>query len=50
MTVPGEMNFMRSILWLDWDPERLMLLRQMYPDAMWLDCTRDKIFEKQLNL
>ena len=49
MTVPGEMNFMRSILWLDWDPERLMLLRQMYPDAMWLDCTRDKIFEKQLN-
>ena len=50
MTVPGEMNFMRSILWLDWDPERLMLLKQMYPDAMWLDCTRDKIFEKQLNL
>ena len=50
MTVPGEMNFMRRILWLDWDPERLMLLRQMYPDAMWLDCTRDKIFEKQLNL
>ena len=50
MTVPGEMNFMRSILWLDWDPGRLMLLRQMYPDAMWLDCTRDKIFEKQLNL
>ena len=50
MTVPGEMNFMRSILWLDWDPERLKLLRQMYPDAMWLDCTRDKIFEKQLNL
>jgi hypothetical protein len=50
MTVPGEMNFMRSILWLDWDPERLMLLRQMYPDAMWLDCTRDRIFEKQLNL
>ena len=50
MTVPGEMNFMRSILWLDWDPERLMLLRQMYPDAQWLDCTRDKRFEKQLNL
>jgi len=49
MTVPGEMNFMRSILWLDWDPERLMLLRKMYPDAQWLDCTQKKIFEVQLN-
>lgn len=50
MTVPGEMNFMRSILWLDWDPERLKILRQMYPNVLWLDCTREQRFEKQLNL
>lgn len=49
MTVLGEMNFMREILWLDWDPERLRLLQKMYPNAQWLDCTRDKRFEKQLN-
>ncbi|MBR5125514.1 MAG: hypothetical protein IKU68_02140 [Oscillospiraceae bacterium] len=49
MTVPGEMNFMRPILWLDWDPERLRILRRMYPNARWLDCTRDQRFEKQLN-
>lgn len=49
MTVPGEMNFMRKILWLDWDPERLMLLRRMYPDAQWLDCTQKKTFDAQLN-
>ena len=48
MTVPGEMNFMRKILWLDWTPERLQLLRQMYPDAQWLDCTQKQIFETQL--
>ena len=48
MTVPGEMNFMRSILWLDWDPERLQILRQMYPEAQWLDCTQKKIFDVQL--
>ncbi|MBQ2854453.1 MAG: hypothetical protein IJE81_03165 [Oscillospiraceae bacterium] len=48
MTVPGEMNFMRKILWLDWAPERLQLLRQMYPDAQWLDCTQKQIFETQL--
>ena len=48
MTVPGEMNFMKRILWLDWDPERLHILRQMYPNARWLDCTRDQRFEKQL--
>lgn len=48
MTVPGEMNFMRSILWLDWDLERLKILRQMYPNAQWLDCTQKQIFEAQL--
>ena len=48
MTVPGDMNFMRDILWLDWDPERLQILRQMYPDAQWLDCTQKKIFDAQL--
>ena len=50
MSIPGEMNFMRPILWLDWDPERLRILRWMYPEAQWLDCTRDQRFEKQLNL
>ena len=48
MTIPGEMNFMRKILWLDWAPERLQMLRQMYPDAQWLDCTQKKIFDAQL--
>lgn len=38
----------RRILWLDWSPERLMLLRQMYPQAQWLDCTREGQFETQL--
>ncbi len=49
MTIPGEMNFTRRILWLDWSPERLVILREMYPDAQWLDCTRDQRFEKQLH-
>ena len=49
MTIPGELNFMRKILWLDWSPERLAILQEMYPEALWLDCTRDQRFEKQLN-
>lgn len=44
-----ELGMHRKIWRIDWSPERLEILRQMYPDAMWLDCTRDRIFEKQLN-
>lgn len=39
----------RRIFWLWWDAERLELLQQMYPQAQWLDMTKDKIFDKQLN-
>ena len=34
--------------WLWWDPERAELLRKMYPDAPWMDLTKDKYFDKQL--
>ena len=34
--------------WLWWDPERARLLRILYPDAQWMDLTKDKIFDKQL--
>ena len=34
--------------WLWWDPERAEILRKMYPDAQWMDLTKDKIFDKQL--
>ena len=35
--------------WLWWDPERAEALRRLYPDAQWIDLTKDKIFDKQLN-
>ena len=34
--------------WIWWDPERAEILRKMYPDAQWMDLTKDKIFDKQL--
>ncbi len=44
----GEGNLHKHILWLDWSPERLDILRQMYPEAQWLDCTQKKVFDAQL--
>lgn len=44
-----ELNLTRRILWLDWSPERIRLLRWMYPDAMWADFTQNRIFDKQMN-
>lgn len=38
----------RRLFWLWWDPERLEALRSMYPQAQWMDLTKDKIFDKQL--
>ena len=35
--------------WIWWDPERAEALRSLYPDAQWIDLTKDKIFDKQLN-
>ena len=35
--------------WIWWDPERAEILRKMYPDAQWMDLTKDKYFDKQLN-
>lgn len=34
--------FGRKILWLDWDADRLKLLRQSYPHALWLDTGRNR--------
>ena len=34
--------------WIWWDPERAEILRKMYPDAQWMDLTKDKYFDKQL--
>ena len=45
-----ELVFRSWLLWLDWSPERLRLLRQTYPHAQWLDMSEDKLFEKQLNV
>lgn len=42
------LNLNRHILWLDWSPARLKLLRQMYPKALWMDGSPDKRFENQL--
>ena len=39
-------DFRLFFLW--WDPERAEILRKMYPDAQWMDLTKDKIFDKQL--
>lgn len=42
------LNTNRDILWLDWSPERLRLLREMYPDVPWIDGSPDGRFDKQL--
>ena len=34
--------------WLWWEPERAEALRRLYPDTQWMDLTKDKIFDKQL--
>ena len=34
--------FSREMLWLDWDADRLKLLRQSYPHALWLDTSRNR--------
>jgi hypothetical protein len=34
--------------WIWWDPERAEILRKLYPDAPWMDLTKDKYFDKQL--
>lgn len=47
-SMKGELNLHRHILWLDWSPERLKLLLEMYPEAQWLDCTQKKLFDAQL--
>ena len=39
----------RRIFLLRWDPDRAEILRKMYPDAQWMDLTKDKYFDKQLN-
>ena len=47
-SLKGELNLHRHVLWLDWSPERLKLLLEMYPQAQWLDCTQKKLFDAQL--
>ena len=44
-----ELNLTRDILWLDWAPDRLRLIRWLYPDAKWADFTQNHIFDKQMN-
>lgn len=41
-------NADRHILWLEWDAERLKALRQMYPNAQWVDFTDKKRLDKQV--
>lgn len=48
VSIKGELNLHKHILWLDWSPERLKLLTQMYPNALWLDATEKKRFDAQL--
>lgn len=47
-SVRGELNLHNHILWLDWSAERLKLLLQMYPAALWMDGTEKKIFDTQI--
>ena len=48
-SIVRSLNLHSKVLLLDWAPERLEILRQMYPDVMWLDCTEKKLFDTQLN-
>lgn len=42
------LNLNRYILWLEWSPERLKLLRKMYPHVPWIDGSPDRRFDNQL--
>ena len=44
-----ELNLTGKILWLDWSPERLRLLRWMYPDAVWADFSHGNVYDRQLD-
>ena len=44
-----ELNLTRDIFWLDWSPERIRLIRWLYPDARWADFTQKHIYDKQMN-
>ena len=44
-----ELNLTKDILWLDWSPDRIRLIRWLYPDAQWMDFSHNRIFEKQMN-
>jgi hypothetical protein len=44
-----ELNLTKDILWLDWSPDRIRLIRWLYPDAQWMDFSLDHVFEKQMN-
>ena len=48
VSVKGDLNLHKHILWLDWSPERLRLLREMYPEVQWLDGTEKKLFDTRL--
>ena len=43
----GELNLHNHIFWMDWSAERLDMLMELYPQAQWLDCTQNKIFDAQ---
>jgi len=43
-----EINLCKGLLFLDWSPERLKILRRMYPEVPWIDCTLEKYFDSQL--
>ena len=44
-----ELNLTKNILWLDWSPQRLRILRWMYPDAHWADFSHGNIYDRQLD-
>jgi len=44
-----ELNLTPRALWLDWAPDRIRLIRWLYPDAQWMDFSHNRIFEKQMN-
>lgn len=48
VSVGGELNLHKQILWMDWSSERLEILRKMYPNTQWLDGTQKKLFDAQL--
>lgn len=39
----------RRICWIWWDPERAEALLELYPQARWVDLSKDKYFDKQIN-